>query len=59
MHVLFYFVLGIFLSFIFVKIIIPKQKIIRVIPTIDNYKDIVYVDENGVLYQYDMIELNK
>jgi hypothetical protein len=57
MHELFYFVLGFLLSILFVKILIPKQKVIRVVPTLDNYKDIVYVDENGVLYQYEAIEL--
>lgn len=57
MRELFYFILGFLLSIIFVKILIPKQKVIRVVPTLDNYKDITYVDENGILYQYEAIEL--
>jgi len=50
-------IFGIIISYLFVIFILPKQKLIRVIPDLDNYKDTIYVDENGVLYQYDVIEL--
>lgn len=57
MHDAFFLILGIVLSFIFVKYALPSHKIIRVIPNIDNYKDIEYIDENDIVYKYDIEEI--
>lgn len=56
MFQLLFFILGIILSIIFVKLIFPKQKTIRVLPSPTNCSDIIYVDEDGVLYQYEITE---
>jgi hypothetical protein len=40
-----------------IKIIFPKPKTIKILPTHDNYKDITYIDESGKLYKYDLIKM--
>lgn len=50
-----YFLLGFIFMIIFLKFIIPHPVTQKLSPTLDNYKDITYIDENGTLYQYDLI----
>jgi hypothetical protein len=57
MHILIYFLIGLVISIVLIKIIFPQPKIVKIHPTFDNYKDIVYVDENGKLYKYDLIKI--
>lgn len=56
MHDILYFFVGILLSILIIKYVIPKQKVIRVLPSPENYNDTTYIDEDGVLYKYDIVE---
>jgi hypothetical protein len=56
MHDILYFLIGILLSVLIIKYMIPSQKVIRVLPSPENYKDNTYIDEDGVLYKYDIVE---
>lgn len=50
-----YFLIGLILSIIIIKIIIPKPIIVKIFPTLANYDDIEYVDEEGKIYKYELI----
>jgi len=52
-----YFLIGFFISIFVIKLIFPKPKTIKISPTYDNYNDIVYVDEGGKLYKYDLVKI--
>ena len=40
-----------------IKMLLPAPKVVKLHPTLDNYKDVVYVDEVGKIYKYDLITL--
>jgi hypothetical protein len=52
-----YFLLGLIFMMIFLKMIIPFPIKEYLLPNINNYKDIVYIDDEGKIYQYELSEL--
>lgn len=53
-----YFLSGIIISIIIIKILLPKPKEIKMLPTIQNCDDITYVDEEGKYYKYDLMSFH-
>jgi hypothetical protein len=43
---------------IILKLFIPQPIIKSVYPTLENYKDITYIDDLGKSYKYDLFQLN-
>lgn len=52
-----YFLIGFVLIITFIKIILPNPMMIMLRPTIENYKDVTYVDDNGKLYKYELTKI--
>ena len=52
-----YFLFGILCMMAIIKMLLPAPKVVKLHPTLDNYKDVVYVDEVGKIYKYDLITL--
>lgn len=50
-------ILGIITMIIFIKIILPSPKVEKIYPTLENYNNITYIDENGLLYKYDLVKV--
>ena len=51
---IFLILIGVILSVLLIKIIIPKPKRIRILPTLQNYKKTTFIDEDGKYYHYDL-----
>lgn len=58
MHDIVYIIIGILLSIIIIKLLIPIPKEILIIPTHNNYDDLKYVDDEGKIYKYDMVSVS-
>jgi hypothetical protein len=56
MYPIIFFIIGLITSMIIIRILFPKKKQLHVLPSPTNYKDITYLDDDGVLYQYDIVE---
>lgn len=54
-----YFAFGLSFIIIIIKVLFKNPVTIKVYPTLSNYKDIIYVDESGKLYKYDLIIMQK
>ena len=52
-----FFLFGLVLVMILIKVIIPIPIKKYLLPNINNYKDIVYIDDEGKLYQYELVKL--
>lgn len=52
------FISGIICMIIILKLFIPQPIIKSVYPTLENYKDITYIDDLGKSYKYDLFQLN-
>jgi len=55
-----YIILGIFIIIVIESILMKKEtfeKSKQIRPTIDNYKDITYIDDNGIYYKYKLVKL--
>lgn len=52
-----YFLLGIIFMMIFIKMIMPVPRKELLLPNLMNYKDITYIDDEGKLYQYELMTL--
>ena len=49
-----YFLIGILLAFVIIKIILPNPITFKLNPTLKNYNDVTYIDEEGKLYKYEL-----
>jgi hypothetical protein len=49
-----YFLIGMVIMFIIIKVIFPKPVTIKLHPNLKNYDDITYIDEEGKLYKYEL-----
>jgi hypothetical protein len=54
----FSFVSGVIICIIAIKILLPNPKHIKIYPNVNNYKNITYVDENGILYKYELTKVD-
>lgn len=54
-----YFLVGMICMLFFIKLILPHPKKQYLIPNIKNYNDITYIDEEGKIYKYELIEVKK
>lgn len=57
MHQIIYFIIGLLIAIVLIKIIFPTPTVIQVTPTLDNYDDITYIDDEGKLYKYEMSQI--
>lgn len=52
-----YFLFGFIFMVIMIKIILPEPITFKLLPNLKNYNDITYIDEEGKLYQYELLTL--
>ena len=53
-----YVLIGLIIGIFIVYITTSNPKIILKYPTLDNYRNTTYVDENGQCYKYDAISID-
>tara|TARA_B100000902_G_C26581964_1_gene561621 strand:- start:8 stop:256 length:249 start_codon:yes stop_codon:yes gene_type:complete len=58
---IYYFFLSLCIGFLIVYVTNPKPRIIVKYPNMNNYKDLVYIDDSGVCYKYrpEEVDCNK
>lgn len=49
-----YFIIGMIMVILIIKIVVPKPLIMKLNPNLSNYRDITYIDEHGKLYRYEL-----
>ena len=48
-----YFLIGIIISIVMIKIFVPKPITVKLHPNLKNYNDVTYIDEEGkLIYPY-------
>lgn len=50
-----YFLLGIIFMMILIKMMLPVPIKKLLLPNLENYKDTVYIDDEGKIYQYELV----
>ncbi len=58
MDMFLYFIIGALIMAVIVKLIINEPINQKVAPTLDNYKNTIFIDEEGKLYKYELEEIN-
>lgn len=49
-----YFLIGFIMTISLIKLLFPKPLIVRIVPTIENYENVLYIDEDKKIYKYDI-----